>query len=141
MLQHTGAGIFDSQWIPSGQADGEAENSPEEVLGGFQALSMSDSSTPVLPGSAENGISDKLTEIHTGYTVLLEGVIPYSPSAEVSREELAVRCVQAIGARMYEVAAVGAGALVAAYGCRQACSAVCWLLQLQRSVYLTYFLD
>jgi hypothetical protein len=138
VLQYTGAGIFDSKWIPLGQADGEAEGSPEEDMGGIQAISLCDPSTPILPGSAECGIPGKLTENHTGYTALSEGIIPSSPSVEVSRDELAVRCVQAIGARMYEAAAVGAGALVAAYGCRQACSAVCWLLQLQRSVYITY---
>jgi hypothetical protein len=138
VLQHTGAGIFDSKWIPAGQADGEAECSPEEDMGGIQALSLPDSSTPLLPGSADYGIPAKLMENYTGYTALSGGIIPSSRSADVSREELAVRCMQAIGARMYEAAAVGAGALVAAYGCRQACSAVCWLLQLQRSVYITY---
>jgi hypothetical protein len=137
VLQHTGAGIFDSKWIPAGQADGEAEGSPEEDMENFQALSLSDPSTPILPGSAEYGIPGKLIENCTGCTTLSEGIIPSSPSAEVSRDELAVRCVRVIGARMYEAAAVGAGALVAAYGCRQACSAVCWLLQLQRSVYIT----
>lgn len=130
--------MFDSKWIPAGQADGEAEGSPEEDMDTFQALSLSDPSTPILPGSTEYGIPGKLMENHTGYTAFSEGIIPSGPSAEVSRDELAERCVQAIGARMYEAAAVGAGVLVAAYGCRQACGAVCWLLQLQRSVYITY---
>ena len=148
-MQHTREGFYESKWISLGQADEDSEDILERNLGDIQVQvqvqvqvqTHSDLSTPMLSGSADAAVSSKLKEAHSGHTgntVLLEDSVPSSPSpsaeveAEVSRDELAAQCIQAVGARKFKAAAIGAGALVAAYGCRQASSAVCWLLQLQR---------
>ena len=143
-MQHTREGFHESKWIPLGQADDDSEDILERNLGDIQVQvqALSDLSTPMLPGSADTAVSSKLIEAHSGHTghnghtALLDDSVPSSPSpsvdAEVLRDALAAQCIQAVGARKFKVAAIGAGALVAAYGCRQASSAVCWLLQLQR---------
>ena len=147
-MQHTRDGFYESKWIPLGHEDEDSEDILERNLGDIQVQvqvqALSDMSTPILPGSANAAVSSKLREAHnghtgyTGYTALLEDSVPSSPSpraeaeAEISRDALAAQCVQAVSARKFKVAAIGAGALTAAYGCRQASSAVCWLFQLQR---------
>lgn len=145
-MQHTREGFYESKWIPLGQADDDSEDILERNLGDIQSQvqALSNLSTPMLPGSADATVSSKLKEAHsghtghTGHTALLLDSVPSSPSpsvdadAEVSRDALAAQCIQAVGARKFKVAAIGAGALVAAYGCHRASSAVCWLFQLQR---------
>ena len=133
-MKHTGAGDFDFNWIPVGQADDEAGDTVEGNRGDITPQSLSDKLTPTLSGSTEKNMLGKLMKDDTGHTILSGGTLPSSPitSAEAEREKLATECIQVIGARKFEVAVIGAGALIAAYGCRQACNAVCWLLQLQR---------
>ena len=61
-----------------------------------------------------------------------EEYVPIDSIAVDARNKLSVQTVRAIASRRFEVASIGAGALIASHGCRESRTAVCWLLQLQR---------
>ena len=134
VLQLSGAGVFDSLWIPKGEEDDDlfllssaTNNSNRRVSlvlstgNTVSGLGSADSSDIVLEAVRERGLEPDSGEFPPPDELALE-----------ARNELALQTVRAIAARRFGPAAIGAGALVGAYGCRQNKSAVCWLLQLHR---------
>lgn len=129
-MQLTGAGAFNSMWTSSKEGDED-----------FNSTTSRPSSVPLpLPGLPSVGLpsvpGDIATKKKGEFSIDAQGdrdeVVCTQPSAIAARAELAVQTVRAIATRNFEVASRGSDALVAAFGCRQVRSAVCWLLQLQR---------
>jgi hypothetical protein len=125
-MQLTGSGAFNYMWTTSREGDDDSAPStrPSSV-----PLPLSDPA--LVPVSADVTIKRK-GDFGIDAVVDRDEVFPTQPSAIAARSELAVQTVRAIASRKFEVAARGSDALVAAFGCRQVRSAVCWLLQLQR---------
>ena len=134
VLQLSGAGVFDSMWILKGEDEDELFLLSSATNNGNRRVSLVLSNGNTVSGLGSADSSDIVLE-----TVREKGLEPdsgeFPPPDELAvdaRHELALQTQRAIAARRFGVAAIGAGALVAAYGCRQNKSAVCWLLQLQR---------
>lgn len=157
VLQLSGTGAFDSMWTPCKDGD-EDPGSTRDQLGcpsNSSLLSMNSGVTNYTPGNNGNNaggvvfnmasksasLDHNTPSVHSNVPTLTQPVLPLEEYDEFiptdieamrARNELAVQTSSAIQARRFEVSAIAAGALVAAYGCRQSRSAVCWLLQLQR---------
>lgn len=133
VLQLSGTGAFDSMWISKGEDEEDVSFystlNPTYRRGSLvlstgntvSALRSADSADIILDGVRERSLEPDLGDY-----------MAFDESASEARSELTVQTVHAIAARRFDVAAIGAGAIVGAYGCRQSRSAVCWLLLLQR---------
>jgi hypothetical protein len=122
----TGSGAFNYMWTTSREGDDDSAPSTRP-----SSVPMPLSDPALVPVPADVTIKRK-GDFSIDAVADRDEVVPTQSSAIAARSELAVQTVRAIASRKFEVAAQGSDALVAAFGCRQVRSAVCWLLQLQR---------
>ena len=133
VLQLSGTGAYDSMWIPVGEEEddpsfsGERADPPSTVV--VQGQSGSTRGSMDSRDVTIDKIRNKRMVVSTDNN---EEYVPIDSIAVDARNKLSVQTVRAIASRRFEVASIGAGALIASHGCRESRTAVCWLLQLQR---------